>query len=669
MDNQRDADAMTVAVEGDSLVAAPAKRRRAWVELTAGMIAQAGREATAVALLRPMWERDALDVGAALQLSRLHARAGEWDRAITLAREITVRWPEAARPHLFLGEFLAGRGDLEAGESEIRRAVALGADDPDNLLALISILSRRHPDLFTGRAAAGAVPEPVREVKELADRAAALLDDDAPLTVRMMLGATYQGLGDHETSIEFYERAAEDPELRRNALLNLSLACEETGRRDAALSALETLLADHPDDHVIQNALGYTLADHSQDLPRAESLIRSALKSEPDNPAYLDSLGWLLHRSGQPLEAFDYLVRATNALPEDPVILEHLGMVLLSLGRHDRAYEVFLRAEAVGGDSATLQVGPEGPPAGRSSPAASGEAAAAARSCAGLAAGLACAVAAYAAEPEPAASALEFGVVAWRVESLLADAAGTAAWVRCPDGTWRLDLARAEPGDPGTNDPEAGTTAAVLGRLGEGWTAAAPGDGTVVLQAWDGPLRTLEPAQAARLAALLSLSANGGDPGRAEVGPAVWRLRSGGPGHGRRVPWEEPAPRRHGASWSGPRRTTATSLLARDLASRGLGRGGAGESLAGGSRAGRRRAPGVAASTRPPSSSARPGARSAGGIRSRSCCPCGRWAKSSSTAPTDEPHRRIPVGTGAPVPVLTPPPTTPHPPPGATRCS
>ncbi len=354
VDNARDDDAMSVAVAGDSLLSA-AGTTRIWVELTAGMIAQAGREAAAIALLQPMWERDALDLGAALQLSRLRARADDWDRAIALAREIAARWPEAARPHLFLGEFLAGRDDLAAGEVEIRRAVALGADDPDNLLALISILSRRHPELFTGHVADGDGEAPVREVKELADRAAAMLDESAPLTVRMMLGATYQGLGDHETAIPYYERAAEDPDLRRNALLNLSLACEETNRPEAAVAALESLLTDHPDDHVIQNALGYTLADHGQELPRAEGLIRAALKSEPDNPAYLDSLGWLLHRQGQPVDAFDYLVRATNALPEDPVILEHLGMVLLSLGRHDRAYEVFLRAKAVGGDSENLE--------------------------------------------------------------------------------------------------------------------------------------------------------------------------------------------------------------------------------------------------------------------------------------------------------------------------
>ncbi|MDO9695320.1 MAG: hypothetical protein Q7W56_11335 [Candidatus Latescibacteria bacterium] len=197
--------------------------------------------------------------------------------------------------------------------------------------------------------------------------------------------------------------------------------------------------------------------------------------------------------------------------------------------------------------------------------------------CAALMAGLACAAAACAAEPEPTVSALELGVVSWRVDSLLADASGTAAWVHCPDGTWRLDLARATPGESGSSDSEAGTAEAVLGRLGEGWTAAAPGDGSVVLQAWDGPLRTLEPDQAARLVALLSLSANGGDPGRADVGPAVWRLRSGGSGHGRRVPWEEPAPApaRRVLVWPAP--DDGTSTLARDLASRGLGRGGAGE--------------------------------------------------------------------------------------------
>jgi tetratricopeptide (TPR) repeat protein len=92
-----------------------------------------------------------------------------------------------------------------------------------------------------------------------------------------------------------------------------------------------------------------------RDLERAESLILSALRQDPENPAYLDSLGWTFYRSSRYEDAFEYLVRATNALPEDPTILEHLGLVLLELGRHDRAYEILLRARALGGDSEALR--------------------------------------------------------------------------------------------------------------------------------------------------------------------------------------------------------------------------------------------------------------------------------------------------------------------------
>ncbi len=193
----------------------------------------------------------------------------------------------------------------------------------------------------------------------------------------------------------------------------------------------------------------------------------------------------------------------------------------------------------------------------------------------GLAVGLAGAswsAVTLAAEPEPAACALQSYVAPWRVEALLGDAAGTAAWVRCPDGAWRLDVALAAP-----DDPDTGTAAAALGRLGEGWTAVAPGDGSVVMQAWDGPLRTLEPAQADRLTVLLALAVNGGDPTRAAVAPAVWRQRAGDRDLGRRVPWETRAPAAAPLLLVWPADDDGAAPLAHDLACRGLGRGGAGE--------------------------------------------------------------------------------------------
>lgn len=190
-----------------------------------------------------------------------------------------------------------------------------------------------------------------------------------------------------------------------------------------------------------------------------------------------------------------------------------------------------------------------------------------------LAALLAAAAGSAATEPEPDLLDLELGVAPWRFASPLADAQGTAVWVRCPDGSWRLDVALGEPGEEGT-----GTAEAALGRLGEGWTAVSPGDGTLVVQAWDGPLRELEPAQADRLRALLSLAESAGDPARAQVAPAVWRDRRGRSGPAPRTPWDVRASADAIRDLIWPAPDDDGSPLARDLASRGRGRGGAGES-------------------------------------------------------------------------------------------
>ncbi len=83
-----------------------------------------------------------------------------------------------------------------------------------------------------------------------------------------------------------------------DVLYQKAVLLEKAGRTDAAIAQLETLYRDRPQDSAISNALGFILTDHNRDLSRADRLINSALKSEPDNPAILDSLGWLQYRRG-----------------------------------------------------------------------------------------------------------------------------------------------------------------------------------------------------------------------------------------------------------------------------------------------------------------------------------------------------------------------------------
>jgi tetratricopeptide (TPR) repeat protein len=120
---------------------------------------------------------------------------------------------------------------------------------------------------------------------------------------------------------------------------------DRAGRVDAAVGALEGLHRERPMDAGITNALGYTLADHKRELPRAEQLIRQALAAQPDNPALLDSLGWVLYRRGQFATALPELARAFRLL-HDGDVGAHWGEALWASGQKAAARAAWQRALA-----------------------------------------------------------------------------------------------------------------------------------------------------------------------------------------------------------------------------------------------------------------------------------------------------------------------------------
>jgi tetratricopeptide (TPR) repeat protein len=108
-------------------------------------------------------------------------------------------------------------------------------------------------------------------------------------------------------------------------------AYEREGKGDAAIRDLRKLLEDRPGDPVVQNALGYTLADQNRQLPEAQALIEAGLAQMPDSAAVLDSMGWVLYRQKRYEQALGYLKRA-HELGDDSEIAVHLGEVQWALG-------------------------------------------------------------------------------------------------------------------------------------------------------------------------------------------------------------------------------------------------------------------------------------------------------------------------------------------------
>ena len=129
---------------------------------------------------------------------------------------------------------------------------------------------------------------------------------------------------------------------------------EQAGHVHESVEALEHMLTERPDDPTLLNALGYTLADHTLELSHAEGLIRRALVLMPDNPAALDSLGWVRYRQGDVKDAVSTLERAYT-LDHDGEIAAHWGEVLWVNGQRSEARKVFAEALAREPDSKPLK--------------------------------------------------------------------------------------------------------------------------------------------------------------------------------------------------------------------------------------------------------------------------------------------------------------------------
>jgi len=150
-------------------------------------------------------------------------------------------------------------------------------------------------------------------------------------------------LGRHqrdEDAVAVYDRGLQvlpdDPRLLyARALLN-----DDLNHVDAAVRDLRRLLEQQPGNADALNALGYTLADRTKDQAEALALIEKALAIKPDEPAIIDSMGWVQYRLGHLKQAVGHL-RAAYAKQPDPEIAAHLGEVLWVSGDKDEARKIW----------------------------------------------------------------------------------------------------------------------------------------------------------------------------------------------------------------------------------------------------------------------------------------------------------------------------------------
>ena len=185
-----------------------------------------------------------------------------------------------------------------------------------------------------------------------AARKAVELKGDSPDFHSRVAWILYHG-GRHEEAVAAYTELIDrfDSEygstavrkMLREARLVLSNLCVLEGNLAQAEEWLEQVLDEFPEDVSALNDLGYLWADADKNIERAYRMIEQAVREEPDNAAYRDSLGWVLFRQGRLQKAVVELEKAA-ASEADPVILDHLGDAYQNTDEPEKARDAWRRA-------------------------------------------------------------------------------------------------------------------------------------------------------------------------------------------------------------------------------------------------------------------------------------------------------------------------------------
>jgi len=129
----------------------------------------------------------------------------------------------------------------------------------------------------------------------------------------------------------------QDKKAKAEALLLLADIAYMQRNWEKAKHIYQQVIELDPDNAVALNNYGYMLAELGERLDEAEKMIRKALKIRPNEPAFLDSLGWVYFQRGNYKEALKWVEKAVKAQPRDAELRYHLGMVYWKLGDREKA--------------------------------------------------------------------------------------------------------------------------------------------------------------------------------------------------------------------------------------------------------------------------------------------------------------------------------------------
>lgn len=255
-------------------------------------------------------------------------------KAEAMLQELRNESPTDPRPHVFLGQLALDEDRLPDALGHFNDALTLDPNDPSLYYRIAAIkVSMKKP----------------KEALELLEKARAkfrpsfMLDFYTGITLSAM--ERYSEALSALTSAELMAKTAEPERLTASFYFQLGSTCERARDFQQAVKYFKQALEIDANFAEALNYLGYMWAERGENLDEARSLIERALKEEPKNAAFLDSMAWVLYKLKRPSDALGYMQKAIELNKEpDATLMDHLGDILAALNRKSDAREAWQKS-------------------------------------------------------------------------------------------------------------------------------------------------------------------------------------------------------------------------------------------------------------------------------------------------------------------------------------
>ena len=260
-----------------------------------------------------------------LSIGLLDIETGELDEAATHLKHLVEIGQKENISNYYLGRIAQNQEEHKIAISYYLR-VKSGDYVFDSKLRIAGLFARL-----------GKADEGLRQLEVLAET-----QTSWPHRVRVYLaqGEILASNKRYAEALEMYSRALQQKPDDADLLYARALIAEKVDRIDITEADLLKLLSAQPENANALNALGYTLADRTERLEEARDYIKRAAELVPDDPAILDSLGWVSYRLGNMQDALKWLSMAFEKL-EDAEIAAHYGEVLWITNQKAEAEKVW----------------------------------------------------------------------------------------------------------------------------------------------------------------------------------------------------------------------------------------------------------------------------------------------------------------------------------------